>query len=119
VREKESGEFLWQTSGPLIDVGPGLSAADPHVAFKDPPIVFYDGRWHLFGTLRKKSGSVCMEYLNFADGLEGPWRGLADTPAKPFAARENVRQSPEWTASISHGELLISRKQLFSFWPRA
>ena len=41
-----------------------------------------------------------------ADHLEGPWRGLADTLAKPFAARENVKQSPEWTASISHGELL-------------
>lgn len=41
-----------------------------------------------------------------ADRLEGPWRGLADTMAKPFAARENVRQSPEWTASISHGELI-------------
>ena len=41
-----------------------------------------------------------------ADRLEGPWRGLADTLAKPFAARENVRQSPEWTASISHGELI-------------
>jgi hypothetical protein len=43
-----------------------------------------------------------------ADRLEGPWRGLADSLAKPFAARENVRQSPEWTASISHGELLRS-----------
>jgi len=41
-----------------------------------------------------------------ADRLEGPWRGLADSLAKPFAARENVRQSPEWTASISHGELI-------------
>jgi hypothetical protein len=41
-----------------------------------------------------------------ADRLEGPWRGLADTLAKPFASHENVRQSPAWTASISHGELL-------------
>ena len=41
-----------------------------------------------------------------ADRLEGPWRGLADTLAKPFAALENVQQSPKWTASISHGELI-------------
>ena len=268
-RSWKSGEFQWQASGPLIDVGRGVGAADPHVAFKDPSIVFHEGRWHLFGTLRKKSGTVCMQYLNFtdwskanaaprkeisftdkyhcapqvfyftphrrwyliyqlanpartpafgpnfstttnladatswsmpqpmvinapdkpkwldfwvicdaekahlfytsldghmwrretrlndfplgwseqklalkgdifeashtyklkgrseyltiieaqtsgrryykayvADHLEGPWRGLADTLAKPFAARENVRQSPVWTASISHGELL-------------
>lgn len=43
-----------------------------------------------------------------ADRLEGPWKGLADSLANPFAARENVRQSPEWTASFSHGELLRS-----------
>ncbi len=263
------GIFLWKASGPLIDVSAARDAADPHVALKDPAIVFHDGRWHLFGTLRMKSGTVCMQYLNFtdwaqanaapretisftekyhcapqvfyftphrrwyliyqltdparspafgpyfsttenladakswtkpepmvtaapdkpkwidfwvicdaekahlfytsndgkmwrretkladfprgwseqslalqgdifeashtyrlkgreqyltiieaqapgrryykaylADRLEGPWRGLADTLAKPFAARENVKQSPEWTASISHGELL-------------
>jgi len=264
-----AGDFRWQASGPLIDVTPGLTASDPHVAFKDPSVAFHAGRWHLFGTLRKRSGTVCMQYLNFtnwaqanaaprhelsfttnyhgapqifyfrphqrwylvyqladpsrtpafgpnystttnladvrswsrpqpmvtnapaepkwldfwvicdttkahlfytsldghmwrretklsdfplgwsdqtlalkadifeashtyklqgrseyltiieaqtngrryykaylADRLEGPWRGLADTLAKPFAARENVRQSPAWTASISHGELL-------------
>ena len=41
-----------------------------------------------------------------AQRLEGPWRGLADSLAKPFAAGANVQQEPEWTASISHGELL-------------
>ena len=41
-----------------------------------------------------------------ADRLDGAWRGLADTREKPFAARENGEQSPEWTASISHGELI-------------
>ena len=265
----QDGVFSWQASAPLVDVSAGREAADPPVALKDPTIVFHEGRWHLFGTLRMKSGKVCMEYLNFtdwaqanaapravisftekyhcapqvfyftphrrwyliyqltdpartpafgpyfstttdiaavnswtkpqpmvtnapekpkwidfwvicdaekahlfytsndgkmwrretkltgfplgwsapslalqgdifeashtyrlkgreqyltiveaqapgrryyqaylADRLEGPWRGLADTLAKPFAARENVRQSPEWTASISHGELI-------------
>ncbi|MEZ0256591.1 MAG: non-reducing end alpha-L-arabinofuranosidase family hydrolase, partial [Chthoniobacter sp.] len=40
------------------------------------------------------------------DRLDGEWRPLASTLAKPFAARENIRQAPEWTNSISHGELL-------------
>lgn len=264
-----TGEFRWRASGPLIDVEAQRAAPDPPVALKDPTIVFHDGRWHLFGTLRMKSGRVCMEYLNFtdwaqanvaprelisftdkyhcapqvfyftphqrwylihqlanpentpamgpyfstttdlvdakswtkpqlmvtnpapgqkwidfwvicdaekahlfytsnngkmwrretkladfplgwseqvlalegdifeashtyklkgreqyltiieaqapgrryykaylADRLEGPWRGLADSLARPFAARENVQQSPEWAASISHGELI-------------
>ena len=268
-RAWNDGVFSWKATGPLLDVSAGRDAADPWVALKDPTVVFHEGRWHVFGTLRMKSGTVCMQYLNFADWaqanvapretlsfteryhcapqvfyftphrrwylihqladpartpamgpyfsttenladvkswtkpelmvtnpaakqrwidfwvicdaekahlfytsndghmwrretkfadfpfgwsgetlalkgdifeashtyklkgraeyltvieaqapgrryyqayvadrLEGPWRGLADTLAKPFAARENVRQSPEWTASISHGELI-------------
>ena len=264
-----TGEFRWKSTGPLIDIEAQRTAEDPPVALKDPSIVFHDGRWHLFGTLRMQSGRVCMQYLSFSDWpqanaaprevisfsdkyhcapqvfyftphrrwylicqlvspeqtpamgpyystttnladakswtkpelmvtnpapgqkwidfwvicdaekahlfytsnngklwrretkltdfprgwseqvlalegdlfeasatyklkgraqyltiveaqttgrryfkaylaerLEGPWRGLADTLARPFAARENVEQSPEWTASISHGELL-------------
>jgi hypothetical protein len=41
-----------------------------------------------------------------ADRLEGPWKGLADTREKPFASQANIRQDSEWTASISHGELV-------------
>ena len=41
-----------------------------------------------------------------ADRLEGPWTGLADTLAKPFASEANVEQKNRWTANISHGELL-------------
>lgn len=63
----ETGRFRWRSSGPLIDVEAGRSAKDPLVALKDPSIVFHDGRWHLFGTLRKQSGTVCMQYLSFVD----------------------------------------------------
>ena len=38
--------------------------------------------------------------------MEGPWLGLANSLAKPFAAYANVLQEPEWTANINHGELL-------------
>lgn len=62
-----TGQFSWRASEPLIDVGPGRQAADPHVSIKDPTFVFHQGRWHLFATLRMKSGKVDMEYLNFAD----------------------------------------------------
>ena len=65
-----TGNFHWRASAPLVDVGPGRNADDPHVALKDPSIVFHDGRWHLFTTLRMKSGRVTMEYENFADWSE-------------------------------------------------
>lgn len=59
--------FSWVASGPLVDVGPGTHAADPHVSIKDPTVVFHESRWHVFATVRMKSGKVDMEYLNFAD----------------------------------------------------
>ncbi|MFZ4766179.1 MAG: non-reducing end alpha-L-arabinofuranosidase family hydrolase [Roseimicrobium sp.] len=65
-----NGQFQWNASAPLIDVKAQRELLDPHVALKDPTIVYHEGRWHLFGTLRKKSGTVCMQYLSFADWAE-------------------------------------------------
>ena len=54
-----------------------------------------------------------------AQRLEGPWRGLADSLAKPFVACANLRQEPEWTASISHGEpLRAGVDQTMERWTR-
>jgi hypothetical protein len=61
------GEFHWQASQPLIDVGPGKELPDPLVAIKDPTVVFHQGRWHVFSTIRAKSGKVDIEYLSFKD----------------------------------------------------
>ena len=44
ARRFADGVFSWKASGPLVDVGAGRDAADPHVAFKDPTIVFHEGR---------------------------------------------------------------------------
>ena len=66
----EDGRFSWKASAPLIDVGPGREAADPLISIKDPTVVFHGGRWHVFATVRMKSGKVDMEYLSFADWAE-------------------------------------------------
>lgn len=66
----DQGIFTWKATAPLIDVEAQRSAEDPHVALKDPSIVFHDGRWHVFATLRMKSGTVCMQYFNFAEWAE-------------------------------------------------
>ncbi|HOX00811.1 MAG TPA: non-reducing end alpha-L-arabinofuranosidase family hydrolase [Candidatus Paceibacterota bacterium] len=64
------GRFAWKSSGPIVDVGPDRSAPDPHIAIKDPTVVFADGRWHVFATVRMKSGRVDIEYLNFVSWAE-------------------------------------------------
>jgi len=66
----EDGRFAWRATGPLIDVGPGRNAADPHVSIKDPTFVRHEGRWQLFATARMKSGKVDIEHLSFADWKE-------------------------------------------------
>jgi len=84
------GRFAWKTSGPLIDVGLGKDAADPHVAIKDPTIVFHNGRWHLFATVRLKSGKVDIEYLNFAD-----WSQAGQAPRHLLALHDQYYCAPQ------------------------
>jgi len=52
----------WTCSAPLV--GPEERADDPSHAQKDPTIVYHDGRWHLFMTVKLKNRSV-IEYCSF------------------------------------------------------
>jgi len=63
----QDGRFQWQASGPLLDVTAYRQGTNPQVAIKDPSIVFHQGRWHLFATLRHATGKVDMVYCNFTD----------------------------------------------------
>jgi hypothetical protein len=60
-----SGRFKWTASGPL------LSAAhrpdDPCYSVKDPSIVRFDNRWHLFCTIRSQKRTHQIEYVSFDD----------------------------------------------------
>ena len=52
-----TGKFHWRVGDPLLSVDPKRlppSAEHPWVAVKDPSIVRYADRWHLFCTLRKQ-----------------------------------------------------------------
>ena len=71
------GRFSWKASAPLVM--PKDTAADPAVSIKDPTIVYDQGRWHMFCTVRRVTGKVDLEYLDFADWKEAdqaPWRRL-------------------------------------------
>lgn len=67
VKQWREKGFSWTTSAPSLGVGPGENAPDPHVSIKDPSFILHEGVWHLFATVRMKSGRVDMEYLNFKD----------------------------------------------------
>ncbi len=74
-----AGEFLWKASGPLVAVNAKTlppSENHPWVAVKDPSIVRYQDRWHLFCSLRRQKsgqGRIRIGYLSFAD-----WKDAAE-----------------------------------------
>jgi len=59
-----TGKFHWSSTAPLV--GPETGRQDPCHAIKDPTFVFADDRWHVFATIKCKSGTY-MKNLSFAD----------------------------------------------------
>ena len=82
------GLFRWPCSPPLLAAD--ATAPDPHVSIKDPTIVFSDGRWHLFATVRIKSGKVDIEYLSFAD-----WPQAAAAPRTSLNLHDQYYSAPQ------------------------
>lgn len=69
----EDGRFHWRVSSPLLEVNANQlpeSEAHPWIAVKDPSIVRFEDKWHLFCTLRKNKkgdGRIRIGYLSFDD----------------------------------------------------
>jgi hypothetical protein len=63
VRRFLAGEFRWTVGAPLVS--PAERPDDFCYSVKDPSVVQFDGRWHLFCTIRSQKRSHQIEYLNF------------------------------------------------------
>jgi hypothetical protein len=61
----QTGDFQWQVGDPLV--APAVRPGDPCHSIKDPSVVRYEGRWHLFCTIRSQHRTHQIEYLSFAD----------------------------------------------------
>jgi endo-1,4-beta-xylanase len=73
--------FAWETGEPVIL--PKSDATHDLVAVKDPTVVRYGDRWHLFASSVTKAGAYNMVYLNFADWTEAgtaPFYYMDQTP---------------------------------------
>src|SRR5690606_15271659 len=60
--------FEWTSTGPLVSPVP--DRFHPILSVKDPTVVYFEERWHLFATTADTSGSWSMIYLNFEDWSE-------------------------------------------------
>ena len=63
--EPLAGRFQWTAGPPLV--GPSTRPEDPCQSIKDPTIVRYQDRWHLFCTIRSRKRTHQIEYLAFGD----------------------------------------------------
>ena len=55
----------WKSTGPLV--APVSNASHSLVSIKDPTIVQYNGKWHVYATVASTAGGWNMVYLNFTD----------------------------------------------------
>lgn len=60
-----NGNFRWTVSPPLV--APADRPRDPCFSVKDPSVLFVNGRWHLFCTIRSENRTHQIEYLSFTD----------------------------------------------------
>ncbi len=65
IEDLRAGRFDWTISEPLV--APAERVDDPCRAIKDPSVVFFDRRWHLFCTIRSRKRTHQIEYLSFSD----------------------------------------------------
>ncbi len=79
--------LAWTATGPLL--APDDRPADPCVSVKDPSVVFHKDRWHVYATVRCRSG-VAMEYLSFPD-----WGKTAQATRRPVRLVDTYHCAPQ------------------------
>ncbi len=68
-----AGDFQWTTDAPVLDIDTSKlppSTGTPWCMVKDPSPVYFQGRWHLFCTVKRKgggSGRIRIGYMSFVD----------------------------------------------------
>ena len=83
-----TGNFRWKVDAPFLSIESSKlpRSSDRWIAVKDPSVVWYDGQWHLFCTLRKDrkgDGRIRIGYLSFtewASAENSTWSVLDLTP---------------------------------------
>jgi Glycosyl hydrolase family 62 len=83
--------FQWSSTGPLI--GPQSDATHDIVAIKDPSVVYYGHRWHVFASTANDAGNYSLTYLSFRH-----WSQAGSAPQFPLDASgigTGYRAAPE------------------------
>ena len=80
--------FSWTLSAPLIS--PPDRPDDRVISVKDPTVVFFEGRWHVFMTVRSALPPVHMEYMSF-----DKWENADRAPRHVFKWHDRYFCAPQ------------------------
>ena len=94
----EAAALSWTSTGPII--GPVSDELHDLVAVKDPTIVRYNDRWHVYASSVSSAGAYNIVYVSFAD-----WK---DASKAKFYYMD---QTPGW-------KMYVAAPQLFYFTPQ-
>jgi len=83
-----AGQFKWQVSGPLVS--PVNRGDDRTYSVKDPSIIQFERKWHLFCTIRGLKRSHQIEYLCFED-----WKRVEDAKRDVLRLSEGYFCAPQ------------------------
>jgi hypothetical protein len=81
-------KISWTVGPPLVS--PAERPSDPCFSVKDPSVVYYNGRWHLFCTIRSKVRTHQIEYVSFAD-----WKVANASPRHILTVTDGYFCAPE------------------------
>ena len=74
--------FAWSSTGAIL--APASDGTHDLVSIKDPSVVYYDDKWHVFVSTVDANGSYSMAYLTFPDWdhtADATFSSLDQTPA--------------------------------------
>ena len=84
---------MWECTAPLIT--PEKRDKDPSISQKDPTVVYYQGKWHVFMTV-KVPGMTATEYCSFGqweDADKAPRTILMERAPRSAAPRERPQRA--------------------------
>jgi len=84
----ETGRFRWVLSPPLL--GPRDSEGDHYHSLKDPSVVRFDGRWHIFASVRGEVRTHQTEYISF-----DRWENVAGARRQMLHCRDRYFCAPQ------------------------
>ncbi|GAB4138657.1 MAG: hypothetical protein Kow0040_26170 [Thermogutta sp.] len=106
----QRGDFRWKITPPVVERPPD-DAETAYYSIKDPSVVFFGDRWHLFCTIRAKPRTHQVEYLSLRDWRDPkPQRAFPDIVEGYYCAPQVFYFRPQGKWYLLYQTVIPDRK---------